>query len=169
LFEPPIDPALLVRAAAAGIDLNSVLNDLYAPLPRYRFNVMVQKATELCAEVKALGAAFLSAWEKRDAEELATLRARQETSMLELVSLVKQQQYDEAVESRNGLEKSREVAVARYLHYQKLLGQDNQAVPQIGESIAEVLPPTNASLVDSNGMKLISYEKEHLDRTTAAA
>src|SRR6185369_930380 len=28
LFEPPIDPALLVRAAAAGIDLGSVLNDV---------------------------------------------------------------------------------------------------------------------------------------------
>jgi hypothetical protein len=27
LFEPPIDPALLVRATAAGVDLDSVLND----------------------------------------------------------------------------------------------------------------------------------------------
>ena len=33
LFEPPIDPALLVKAAAQGIDLSSVLNDLSAPLP----------------------------------------------------------------------------------------------------------------------------------------
>src|SRR5205807_2454705 len=58
LFEPPIDPALLVRATAAGIDLNSVLNDINTPLPHYRFNVILQKAIELCAEVKALGAAF---------------------------------------------------------------------------------------------------------------
>ncbi len=47
LFEPPIDPGLLVRAAAAGVDLGSVLNDMNAPLPSYRFQVMAQKATEL--------------------------------------------------------------------------------------------------------------------------
>src|SRR5262249_19799866 len=35
LFEPPIDPALLVRAAAAGVDISSALSDLYAPLPHY--------------------------------------------------------------------------------------------------------------------------------------
>src|SRR4029077_11952783 len=58
IFEPPIDPALLVRAVAAGVDIASALGDLNAALPHYRFNVMVQKATELCNDVKALGAAF---------------------------------------------------------------------------------------------------------------
>src|SRR5215470_20453215 len=33
LFAPPIDPALLVRAAAQGVDLSSVLSDINAPLP----------------------------------------------------------------------------------------------------------------------------------------
>ena len=46
LFEPPIDPALLVKAAAAGIDLSSVLNDVAAPTPFYRFQIVVQKAME---------------------------------------------------------------------------------------------------------------------------
>src|SRR4029079_7556520 len=48
LFEPPIDPALLVKATAAGLDIAAVLADLEAPLPLYRFNVMLQKAVELC-------------------------------------------------------------------------------------------------------------------------
>src|SRR4051794_20566671 len=38
LFEPPIDPGLLVRAAALGVDLSSVLSDLDAPVPYYRFS-----------------------------------------------------------------------------------------------------------------------------------
>ncbi len=38
LFAPPIDPGMLVRAAAAGLDLSSVLNDMNAPLPAYRFH-----------------------------------------------------------------------------------------------------------------------------------
>jgi len=61
LFEPPINPALLVRATAMGVDLNSALSDINAALPHYRFNYMIQKAMELCAEVKSLGGALLSA------------------------------------------------------------------------------------------------------------
>jgi hypothetical protein len=47
LFEPPIDPALLVRAVAAGLDIQSVLADLAAP-PRHRFAQLDQKAIEFC-------------------------------------------------------------------------------------------------------------------------
>ena len=94
LFEPPIDPALLVQAAAQGIDLSSVLNDLSAPLPFYRFNTLLGKALELTGELRSLGAALLAALEKRDAEHLANLRATHETELLSLVKQVKQQQLD---------------------------------------------------------------------------
>jgi hypothetical protein len=56
LFEPPIDPALLVRGAAAGLDLNSLINDVSPSLPHHRFNVLAQKAGELCGELKSLAA-----------------------------------------------------------------------------------------------------------------
>jgi hypothetical protein len=117
LFEPPIDPALLVRAFAAGIDLSSILNDLNAPLPRYRFNVMVQKANELCAEVKGLGAAFLSAFEKKDAEELALLRSGHEIELLKSVRYVKEKQIEEAKTTLEGLRKSKEVTEIRNQFY----------------------------------------------------
>src|SRR5918998_796168 len=39
LFESPIDPGLLVKAAAAGVDLSSVLADVSAATPYYRFTV----------------------------------------------------------------------------------------------------------------------------------
>jgi Neuraminidase-like domain len=48
LFEPPIDPALLVQAVAGGVDISSVLADLNSPLPYYRFNYILQKAMEIC-------------------------------------------------------------------------------------------------------------------------
>ena len=63
LYEPPIDPLLLIRARAAGLDINSVLTELYAPLPNYRFSFTLQKALELCGELKSLGGALLSALE----------------------------------------------------------------------------------------------------------
>ena len=55
LFEPPIDPALLARAAAAGLDVGAIVNGLNQPLPLVRFQLLVQKATEICQEVKVAG------------------------------------------------------------------------------------------------------------------
>jgi hypothetical protein len=116
-FEPPIDPALLVRAAAAGVDISSVLNDLAAGAPPYRFTFMHQKALELCGEVRALGANLLSALEKRDSEALAALRSTQETGLLQAVRNVREQQVAEARAGREALELSRRVLQARYDYY----------------------------------------------------
>jgi hypothetical protein len=48
LYDPPIDPALLVRAAAAGLDVSAVVNGLNHPLPLVRFHFLISKATEIC-------------------------------------------------------------------------------------------------------------------------
>src|SRR5258708_15371715 len=117
LFEPPINPALLVQAAAAGIDLSSALNDINAALPYYRFTFMAQKASDLCNELKSLGGALLSALEKRDAEALAQLRSTHEIAMLNAVRLVKQQQVDETAAALSALQKSRDVVNERYTYY----------------------------------------------------
>jgi hypothetical protein len=47
LFDPPIDPGLLVRAAAAGVDLGSVIASLNAPPPHYRFRFLLDAPTRL--------------------------------------------------------------------------------------------------------------------------
>ena len=117
LFAPPIDPALLVRAAAAGLDLGSVLNDLNAPRPHYRFQIMAGKALELCNEVKALGSALLQALEKKDAEELSLLRQTHEQNLLQGVRLVRERQIEEAKEALAGLKKTLESAQARQQFY----------------------------------------------------
>ena len=168
LFEPPIDPGLLVRAVAAGIDLSSVLNDINAVQPHYRFNVVAQKASEICAELKSLGSALLSALEKRDAEELALLRAKHETTMLELIEQVKQHQYEEAVENQKALRASRHVAIGRYLHYQKLLGMQSPQSPGEGQPIPEQSPSSQASIMDVAGAKMIPYEAAELVSLTAS-
>lgn len=113
LFEPPIDPGLLVKAAAAGIDFSTVLNDLNAPLPVYRFNVIVQKANEICQEVKSLGSALLSVLEKKDAEALGLLRSDQEVRLLESIRDVRKLQIKEAEETLSSLEDAKENAEMR--------------------------------------------------------
>jgi Tc toxin complex TcA C-terminal TcB-binding domain/Neuraminidase-like domain/Salmonella virulence plasmid 28.1kDa A protein len=117
LFEPPIDPALLVRAAAAGLDLDTLLNEESGERPLYRFSFMLQKANELVSEVKGLGAALLSALEKRDAEALSLLRSSHEQRLLEAVLQVRERQLEEAKELLAGTEKSLESAKARLKYY----------------------------------------------------
>ena len=127
LFEPPIDPALLVQAAAKGVDLMSVLNDLYSPLPRYRFEHILGKALEMCADVRVFGASLLAALEKRDAEALAALRTTHERALLERLTEIKKRQVSEAQTAQAALERARDVASLRYAHYQQLLGYPGNA------------------------------------------
>lgn len=118
LFEPPIDPALLVKAAAAGIDLGSVISDLaVAPAP-YRFRQLSQKAVEFCGEVRALGDKLLAALEKFDAEGLSLLRSSHEINVLQAVREVRKQQIKEANESWASLEKSRDLAEQKKTFYE---------------------------------------------------
>jgi hypothetical protein len=120
LFEPPIDPALLVQAAAAGVDISSVLNDVNAAMPHHRFTVMTQKAGQLCADLKNLGAALLAALEKRDAEALALLRSTHEISVLKAARTIRQRQIDEAERTLEGLQKSRDTAQLRLDYYHSI-------------------------------------------------
>lgn len=118
LFEPPIDPALLVKAAAAGVDLSSVIADLaVAPAP-YRFRQLSQKALEFCGEVKALGDKLLAVLEKNDAEGLSLLRSSQEIALQQAVREIKKQQINEANESWASLEKSKELAGQKKAFYE---------------------------------------------------
>ena len=118
LFAPPIDPGLLIRALAMGMDLTSALNDINAATPFYRFTYMLPKALELCAEVRSLGASLLSALEKSDAEGLSVLRATQETTLMKAVRNVKQQQLNEANSNVAALNDSLSVTTNRQQYYQ---------------------------------------------------
>jgi hypothetical protein len=120
LFEPPIDPAALVKAVAAGIDIGAAVSDLASPLPHYRFNVVLQRANEVCSDVRALGAALLGALEKVDGEGLALLRQGLEVRLLEAVKAVRQNQIDEANEQLVGLQKTKELVTIRRDYYQNI-------------------------------------------------
>jgi 3-dehydroquinate dehydratase len=150
LFEPPIDPALLVKAAAAGIDLSSVLNDLAAPTPHYRFRIVVQKAVEFCSDVRLLGEKLLNALEKKDFEELSVLRSNHEIQLLEAVREVRKKHIDEAVEIIGNLNTAFEIAGARETYYNDIPRMNDWEIggvvahgvgiiAEVGATIANVL------------------------------
>ncbi|WP_118973119.1 Tc toxin subunit A-related protein [Taibaiella koreensis] len=118
LYEPPIDPALLVRAAAKGISIDTVLNSLSASsLSVYRFSYVLQKANEFSNDVKSLGGALLSAIEKKDAEQLALIRSGQERQVLQQTRYIKEVQVQEATANLESARRSRENAQARQQYY----------------------------------------------------
>lgn len=120
LFAPPIDPGMLVRAAASGLDLSSVIAGLNAPTPYYRFNILSQKATELAQEVRGLGNSLLQALEKKDAEALTLLRSELEINVLNAVKDIKKLQINESIEQIEVLKKTKKVTEERQKYYSKI-------------------------------------------------
>ncbi|MCK6526409.1 hypothetical protein L6R50_02200 [Myxococcota bacterium] len=121
LFDPPIDPGALVRAVAGGAGIASALAALNAPVPAFRYGVMVARAKELCGEVRAFGAALLAALEKKDAEALARLRSSHELALLDAVAEVRKLQVDEARKGIEAIKAARGLAEARQAHFQGLM------------------------------------------------
>jgi hypothetical protein len=168
LWDAPIDPGLLVQATAQGLSLDSVLNDLNSPLPNYRFNYLIQKALELCSELKTMGSSLLSVFEKKDAEILANMRARHDSSVQNLIMEIRKLQVEEANKSLDGLDQNRKTVVYRLQHQLKLIGEDLNKVPSGDADFAEINNPIEQP-VDESGLKLIAYEKEDMDKASEAA
>lgn len=147
LYNPPIDPALLVRAAASGLDVSSIVSGLNQPLPLVRFQLLVSKASEICQEVKSLGAGLMAALEKQDNESLALLRAQNENTILGLGEMVKYAQWQDTQKVTQNLQRSLAGAVQRYSYYQKQLGRTDA---QIQSSIPQLDPLDLGSLQSFN-------------------
>lgn len=130
LFDPPIDPGMLVKAAAAGIDVGSIVSGLNQPIGPVRSLFSIQKALELCGEVRGLGGALLSALEKGDAEHLVLVRQGHEKKIQEMTQEVRVLQLKQVQESTRSLLTSRKTALERLHYYQRLLGlPDDQNAP----------------------------------------
>ncbi len=124
LFQPPIDPGMLIKGAAAGIDLSSLVAGLNQSVSNVRFRVIYEKAYSLCSELRGMGKDFLSALEKGDAEKLALIRQEHEIKMNDLITDTKYLKWKEAEENTESLLMSRDSAFNRFKHYQLALGKE---------------------------------------------
>lgn len=149
LFAPPIDPGMLVRAAAAGLDISTVTSMLNAPLPLYRFRVILQKATELAEQVKATGAALLAALEKKDNEALALLRAGEEIKLQQQLLLIRQTQVEEASQSIEALRKTKAISQKKYDYYSSRDFMNGWEIAQAGISAGAIISEIVATVLDA--------------------
>src|SRR5258708_24235092 len=64
LFDPPIDPALLVRAAAEGLDVTAIVTGFNPPLPPVRFPPLFSQPPQIFPELKSPPPNLLSPFQK---------------------------------------------------------------------------------------------------------
>jgi len=91
------------------------------PHSPYRFMFLIQKAQEIANQVREFGAALLAAFEKGDAEYLASLRAIQERQLLDLTLEIRQNQWREADWQVQALQKTKEETQTRLTYYTNLI------------------------------------------------
>jgi hypothetical protein len=167
LFESPIDPALLVKASAQGLSISSAVNDLNTAMPNYRFYYLLQKALELCSELKSLGGAMLSALEKKDNESVSIIRARHEGTMNNLVMEIKKLQLEEAHKSLQSLLQNRLAPEAKMKYYLQLIGEDAAKVPTSDSAFSELANSIEQPMT-AEGLRLSKFEKEDMDKASEA-
>lgn len=166
LFAPPIDPGMLVKAAAAGIDLGSILSGLNQPIGPVRCAALIQKALELTAEVRNLGTALLSAMEKGDAEYLALMRQRHEIQIQQMAQEVRFLQWKLTQETTTSLLTTRATALERFHYYQRLLNipSDPNAPDALSIDHSEA-PADPPKLTEENFDKAYAALVGQFDRT----
>ncbi|MGJ0506829.1 MAG: hypothetical protein ACR652_06750 [Methylocystis sp.] len=158
LFDPPIDPGMLVAAAAAGLDVSSIVSGLNQPIGPVRSTVLIQKAIELASEVKSLGAGLLSALEKGEAEGLALLRQKHEIAIQQMTQDTRFLQWKSAQDSLASLTTTRRAALERLHYYGKLLGvPDDPNAPDIDKIDFAVLD--EASFEEAHGKLVTQYDQ----------
>ena len=87
----------------------------------YRFVFLVQKAAEDASKVRELGGQLLAAFEKGDAEYLASLRAGQERQLMDLQLAARQDQWRDADWQVEALQKTKAVSQANLAYYNLLI------------------------------------------------
>ena len=87
----------------------------------YRFLFLVQKAQELTANVREFGAQLLAAFEKGDAEYLASLRAGQERESFILELPARKDQWREADWQVEALQKTKAISQTNLKYYNGLI------------------------------------------------
>ncbi|MFD7936580.1 hypothetical protein ACFV4T_18945 [Streptomyces sp. NPDC059755] len=161
LFDPPLDPGLFVQAAAAGIDIGAIISGLNQPVSPVRAQFLIQKALELCGEVRSLGAALLSVIEKGDSERLASLRQGHEIKVQQMQQEVRFLQWASAQETTKSLLTNRKAVFERHQYYRRLLGlpPDPNAPDDLALDFAKIeLNEKNFAL--SYGALVDQYDKQ---------
>jgi hypothetical protein len=157
LFEPPINPMELVKAATSGNNVLGISSLTQPNIPAYRFDFMIEKAKSLTSTLIQLGNNLLSVLEKRDEQSLSLLQSTNELNILNLTTQIKKQQIQEQEEQLAGLQQSLLSAKNRETYYSNLLskGLNPFEISDLELRTAAIIPQEIA--IGINGVSIAGY------------
>lgn len=158
LFQPPLDPMMLVRLQAAGLSLEDVTIGAYNGIPNYRFVYLLEKAKQYAQTVQSFGSAFLSALEKKDGEELILLRSVHEKNILRLSSEIKRKQIQEAKVQLKSTSENLKTVENRIAYYSSLINSGLNApevTQQVSRNVATAIKRAESVVHLSAALKFI--------------
>lgn len=124
LYAPPINPRDLIRAMAAGVTGPMLSAALAAPVPRFRFTALLDRAKGICATTAQLGGQLLSILQAQDAEALALMQAQQQAVILAMQVDQREKAISQAELQGVGLNEALAAATLRQTHFSQLLEGD---------------------------------------------
>ncbi len=146
LFQPPIDPMALARAAGAGVDVMSAFSGGTEIANYYRFQVLLDRARSFTQTVMQFGAALQETLEKKDASALNTFRLNQEKAILNLSTQNFKLQIKEQEYLIKAAEQHQEIAMGRAEWYEKLINSGLNAGEIVNlYSLSAALVPIGSS------------------------
>jgi Tc toxin complex TcA C-terminal TcB-binding domain/Neuraminidase-like domain/Salmonella virulence plasmid 28.1kDa A protein len=157
LFQPPIDPMALVRAAAAGNNVLALQAQLHPRVPYFRFFVVVQRASETVETLRSFGSALLSALQGSDAEGMAQLHATNEIAILNMMTLIKNRAIDDLDAQLQSLQDGLQSAQYRQSYYNGLISAGLIAAETSGLTLTSAAMVERVGVVAFNGLSIAGY------------
>ncbi len=149
LFAPELDPRLLVKAKAAGLSLEEVMNLTSGALPPYRFSFLIEKSRAWAQTAQSFGTSLYAAIERRDADELNRLRLVQQQHLAQLSTQLRRWELDVATETLEATRRQRETAEYRRDRQDSLMAEDLtpwERTQQVARHTSSVLQGVGATL-----------------------
>ncbi|MEN3333738.1 MAG: hypothetical protein V7641_3103 [Blastocatellia bacterium] len=158
LFEPPLNPAALVKAGGSSPAGSSRPPAGSPVIPYYRFSYLIGQVKDFSSQVIQLGSALLGALERQDAEQLALMQNNDEATILNLTTQIKQDQINGLEQTGQSLQAALSAAQQRQQTYATWLqgpsGSSNGA--SAGQSSSSVSASWNESLSPAEDVSLIT-------------
>lgn len=173
LVEPPIDPGALIALSGQGGSMMDTIAMLTgggeqdSPLPRQRFEFLLQRSMDLCHELRSLGERLLVAIEKKEGETFASLRARHTTAIHKMTLEIKRIQLREAEATIESLAQNRAAQESQLGFFLDLIGEPRTRIPSPKNKWVDIDQDIDAPTQDDLRMSL--YEKMELTQADAAS
>ena len=171
LIEPPIDPSALLSLSAQGASMSDALamatGGQQGPLPRQRFDLLLRRALELCAELRVLGERLVLAIERKEGEAFAALQARHATAISGMVVGMRKLQLDEANMAVESLLLRRAAHASQLGFYLALIGEPATLIPLPTTPWTDI--KQNISQPTQDDLRLSPYESIEMTRADAAS